>query len=140
LVALGVVIVVAVVFGLLSLGALTWLTLLAGLPILGVAAFAILFVGSYLCQAVVAYLGGRWIVGRIRLEWNSPAARAASSKLYAPLLIGLFILGVLIAVPVAGGLLQFLGVLAGLGAIALVLFERRPAPQAPAEVPAPVQA
>jgi len=132
LVALGVVIVVAVVFGLLSLGALTGLTLLAGLPALGVTAFAILFVVSYLCQAVVAYLGGRWIVGRIRPEWNS--------KLYAPLLIGLFILGVLIAVPVAGSLLQFLVVLAGLGAIALVIFERRSGSQAPAEAPATVQA
>jgi len=132
LVALGVVIVVAVVFSLLSLGALTWLSLLAGLPALGLALFAILFIVNYLCQAIVAYLGGRWIVGRIRPEWNS--------KLYAPLLIGLFILGLLIAVPVAGGLLQFLVVLAGLGAIALVIFERRPRPQAPAEVPAPVQA
>jgi cytoskeletal protein CcmA (bactofilin family) len=132
LVALGVVIVVAVIFGLLSLGALTWLTLLAGLPALGLTLFAILFVVSYLCQAIVAYLGGRWIVGRIRPEWNS--------RLYAPLLIGLFVLGLLIAVPVAGGLLQFLVVLAGLGAILLVLFERRPAPPTPAEVPAPVQA
>jgi len=132
LVALGVVIVVAVIFGLLSLGALTWLTLLAGLPALGLALFAILFVVSYLCQAIVAYLGGRWIVGRIRPEWNS--------RLYAPLLIGLFVLGLLIAVPVAGGLLQFLVVLAGLGAILLVLFERRPTPPTPAEVPAPVQA
>ncbi len=140
LVALGVVIVVAIIFGLLSLGALTWLTVLAGLPLLGLAFVAILFVVSYLCQAIVAYLGGRWIMGRIRPEWNSPAARDASSKLYAPLLIGLFILGLLIAVPVAGGLLQFLVVLAGLGAIALVIFGRRSALQTPAEISATVQA
>lgn len=120
LVALGVVIVVAVIFGLLSLGALTWLTLLAGLPVLGLALVAVLFVVSYLAPAIVAYLGGRWLVGRIRSEWNH--------KLYAPLLIGLFILGLLFAVPVAGGLLQFLVVLAGLGAIALVIFQRRLAP------------
>lgn len=132
LVALGVVIVVAVIFRLLSLGALTWLTLLAGLPALGLVFVAVLFVVSYLCQAIVAYLGGRWLVGRIRPEWNN--------KLYAPLLIGLFILGLLIAMPVAGGLLQFLVVLASLGAIVLVIFQRRPAPPAPAEVPASVQA
>jgi hypothetical protein len=131
LVALGVVIVVAVIFGLLSLGSLTGLTLLAGLPILGLAFVAVLFAVCYLCQAIVAYLGGRWIVSRIRPEWNS--------KLYAPLLIGLFILGLLIAVPIVGGLLQFLVVLAGLGAIVLVVFRGRPAPQAPAEVPATVQ-
>ena len=87
---------------------------------------------SYLCQAIVAYLVGRWILSRIRPEWNS--------KIYAPLLIGLLILGLLIAVPVAGGLLQFLIVLAGLGAIVLVVFQGRPAPQTPAEVPATVQA
>jgi len=132
LVALGVVIVVAVIFGLLSLGALTGLTLLAGLPVLGLAFVGILFIVSYLCQAIVAYLGGRWIVSRIRPEWNS--------KLYAPLLIGLFILGLLIAVPVAGGLFQILIVLAGLGAILLTVFQRRPAPQAPAEAPATAEA
>ncbi len=140
LVALGVVIVVAVVFGLLSLGALTWLTLLTGLPVLGLAFVAILFVVSYLCQAIVAYLGGRWIVGRIRPAWNNPAARDASSTLYAPLLIGLLILGLFFAVPVAGGLIQFLVVLAGLGAIVLAVYGSRATPQAAAEAPVSVQA
>ena len=132
LVALGVVILVAVLFGLLSLGSLTVLTLLAGLPALGLALVALVVVLSYLCQAIVATLGGRWIVSRIRPEWNN--------KLYAPLLIGLFILGLLFAVPVAGGVIEFLVILAGLGAIALVVFGGRPAPQAPAEVAATVQA
>ncbi len=131
-VALGVIILVAVVFGLLSLGGLTGLTLLAGFPILGLAFVAILFVLSYLCQAIVAYLGGRWILSHTRPEWNN--------KIFGPLLIGLFILGLLFAVPVAGGLLQLLIVLAGLGAIALVVFQGRPAAQTPVEVPATVQA
>ncbi len=126
LVALGVVIVIAVLFGLLSLGSLTALTLLAGLPALGLVFVALVFVLTYLCQAIVAYLGGRWILGRIRPEWNS--------KLYAPVLLGLLILGLLFALPVAGGLLQFLVILAGLGAIILTIFRARPAPQAPAEV------
>ena len=73
---------------------------------------------SYLCQAIVAYLGGRWILSRIRPEWNG--------RIYAPLLIGLLILGLLFALPVAGGLLQFLVVLAGLGAIVLALLQRPP--------------
>jgi len=131
LTALGVVIVVAVIFGLLSLGALTGLTLLAGLPALGLAFVAILFVVSYLCQAIIAYLGGRWIVNYIRPEWRN--------RISAPLLIGLFILGLLIAVPVLGGLLQFLVILAGLGAIILVVFQGRSTPQAPAEAPVSVQ-
>lgn len=129
-VALGVVIVVAVVFGLLSLGGLTGLTLLVGFPVLGLAFVAILFVLSYLCQIIIAYLGGRWILGRVHPEW--------SGSIYAPVLIGLVILGLLFAVPVAGGLLQLLIILAGLGAIILVVIQNRRAPQTPVEVPATV--
>ncbi len=128
IVALVVVILIAVVFGLLSMGALTVLTLLAGLPTLGIALATLLFIASYLCQAIVAYLVGRLILSRVRPEWNN--------RIYGPLLVGLLILGLLFALPVAGGLLQFLVVLAGLGAIALAFLHRRPAPQPPADVPA----
>ena len=135
LVALGVIILVAVLFGLLSLGALTVLTLLAGFSGLALAAVAALLTLCYLCQAIGAYLGGRWLLSRIRPAWNR--------KVYAPLLLGLLSLGLLSAIPIAGGILQFLVVVAGLGAIILVVFRGRPAslaPQAPAEVPVPVQA
>ena len=128
LLALGVVVTVAVIFGLLSLGGLTALTLLAGLPGLGIAFVAFLFIASYLCEAIVAYLGGRLILRQVRPEWNS--------RIYGPLLVGLLILGVLFALPVVGGWLQFLVVLAGLGAIGLALLQDRPAPQTPAEVAA----
>ena len=70
LVALGVSILVTVIFGLLSLGALTVLALLAGFSALGLASVAGLLTLCYLCQAIVAYLGGRWILSRIRPEWN----------------------------------------------------------------------
>ena len=132
LVALGVIIAIAVIFGLLSLGSLTVLTLLAGFPALGLVSVAILLALSYLCQAIVGYLGGRWILGRIRPEWNN--------QVIAPVLVGLFILGLLFAVPVAGGVLEFLIVLAGLGAIVLAVLRSRQQPQGPAEVPAIVQA
>jgi len=131
LVALGVVILVAVVFGLLSLGNLTVLTLLAGLPALGVVVVAIVFAVSYLAHAIVAYLGGRWILGRIRPDWNG--------SIYGPVLLGLFILGLLFAVPVVGGLLEFLAVLVGLGAMLLTVFRRSDGtrtPEAPAALPA----
>ncbi len=130
--ALGVVILIAVVFGLLSLGNLTGLTLLAGFPALGLVFIAILFVLTYLCQAIVAFLGGRWILSRIRPEWNS--------KIYAPLLIGLFILSLLFAVPFFGSLLEFVIILVGLGAIVLQILPGRPVNQLPAEIPAAVQA
>jgi hypothetical protein len=132
LVAFGLLILIAVVFALLSLGALTGMTLLAGLPVLGLVFVAVLFAVSYLCQAIIAYVAGRWILSRTRPEWNK--------RIYAPLLIGLFGLGLLFALPVAGGILEFLVVLAGLGAIILAVLQRRPAPQAPAEAPTALQA
>lgn len=135
LVALGVIILVAVIWGLLSLGSLSALTLLAGFPALGLAFVAILIALGHLCQTIIAYLAGRWIIGRIQPAWNG--------KLYAPVLAGLLLLGVLFAVPVAGGVLELLVILAGLGAIILALTQGRPgaAPAAQAaEASAAVQA
>ncbi len=118
-IALGVIIVVAVVFGLLSLGSLTGLTLGAGFPLLALAFIAFLTVVSYLCQAIVAYIFGQWVLDRTHT--------AVNSKVIVPTLVGLLILGILFAVPVAGGVLQFLVVLAGLGALVLVALQGKPA-------------
>jgi hypothetical protein len=125
LTALGLMIVFAVIFGTLSLGSLTGLTLLTGFPLLGLAFVAFLIVVSYLCQSIIAYLAGHWILSKVRPEWNN--------KLVWPLLLGLVISALLFAIPIAGGLLQFLVVLAGLGAIVLLALQTRQAPQ-----PAPV--
>jgi len=118
--ALGVVIVLAVIFGTLSLVNLTGLALLTGFPLLGLAFAAFLIVVSYLCQSALAYLAGRWILNKVRPEWNS--------KIYLPLLLGLVILGLLFAIPFAGGFLQFFVVLAGLGAIISLMLQRPSAP------------
>ena len=130
LIALGVIILVAVLFLALSLPSLGSLTLLTGFPLLGLFFAALLVVGGYLCQAVIAYLLGQWILSKVRPEWNS--------KIYWPLLLGLVLISLVFAIPVAGGLLQFLVILVSLGAILYVLFNRRPAPLAPA--PAAVDA
>lgn len=125
--ALGVIILLAVIFGLLTLGGLTGLTLLTGFPLLGLAFIAFIFVISYLCQSVAAYLAGRWILNKVQPELND--------KVYWPLLLGLVILALLFAIPVAGGLLQFLVVLAGLGAIISLWLLRTPVnPPAPVAV------
>lgn len=124
--ALGTIILLAIVFGLLSLGSLTGLTLLTGFPLLGLAFVAFLFVVSYLCQSVVAYLAGQWILNKVRPEWNG--------KIYWPLLIGLVLFALLFAIPVLGGLLQFLVVLAGLGAILSLMLQNSSKPTAVAPV------
>ena len=134
------IVLVAVVFGLLSLGGLTALTLLAGLPALGLAFVAILFV------AELPVPGDRRLPGWA-LDHRPHPPRVERHSL-RPVLIGLFILGLLFAVPVLGGVLQFVVVLLGLGAIVLAVFQSRPAPgqapetpgQAPAEVLPAVQA
>jgi hypothetical protein len=126
--ALGAIILLAIIFGLLSLGGLTGLTLLTGFPLLGLAFVAFLFTISYLCQAVVAYLAGRWILNKVRPEWNG--------KILWPLLTGLVLFALLFAIPIAGGFLQFLVVLAGLGAIISLTLQRPPAAPALAPVTA----
>jgi hypothetical protein len=123
--ALALVIIFAVIFGALSLVNLTGLTVLAGFPLLGLAFVAFIVVISYLCQSILAYLAGHWILNKVRPEWNS--------SVIWPLLLGLVISALLFAIPIAGGLLQFIVVLVGLGAIILLALQSRQAPQ-----PAPV--
>jgi cytoskeletal protein CcmA (bactofilin family) len=120
MVAFGVLVVATILFGLLTLGELVGTILSIGLPVLFLGVTVFVLVLSYIPQAVVAYLGGRWILQRAR--------PAAAEKIYWPLVLGLVILGLIIAIPFLGGLIQFIIILFGLGAIALLLLGRRPAP------------
>ncbi len=116
------VILVAVLMGALTLGELVGAALALGLPVLTLVGVLFFLALGYLPQAAVAYLGGRWVLNRVRPE--------AASNIYWSLLVGLVILGIIFALPVLGGLLEFAVVLLGLGAIALLVWERRQ--QAPA--------
>lgn len=120
LIILGVIILVAVLFGLLSLPSLTGLTLITGFPLLGILFAALVVIGSYLCQSIIAYLTGQWILNKVRPEWNS--------KIYLPLLLGLVIYSLLFAIPILGGFLQFTVILIGFGAILHLLISTRTAP------------
>ena len=124
LTALGAVILAAVIFGLLSLGALSGLIVMAGLPTIALALVAFGAVFSYLCQAIVGYLLGQWVISRTRSELNS--------SLFAPVLVGLLILGLLFAIPVAGGILEFITAFTALGAIILLVTQRKSPSAAPA--------
>jgi len=126
---LGVIIVTGIVFAALSLGNLAAPIIVTGLLLLGLASMAYLLTIGYLAQAAMAYLGGRWIFSKVRPEWNG--------HVIWPLLLGLLIFGLLFAIPVAGSLLQFLVILAGLGAILISLWEsRKAAPAVVAAAPA----
>jgi cytoskeletal protein CcmA (bactofilin family) len=122
---------IAILFGALTLGNLAGLTLL-----LGVSAFMSLLIAfglivGYLSYLVIGYLGGRWILGSIN--------PALTEKPYWSLLLGILILVILTAIPVLGGLIRIVVVLAGLGAVVVLTWEHfrpTPAPLAPAPVPA----
>jgi hypothetical protein len=117
-VALGLIVLVAVLFGALTLGGLLGGSLALGFSSLGLATVIFFLALGYLPQTIVAYLGGRWILQRV-----SPSS---ADNRYWAVVVGLIVLAVLISLPILGGLLQFLAILAGLGAIILVLWERRP--------------
>ena len=111
------VILVAVLMGALTLGELVGAALAIGLPVLALVGALFFLALGYLPQAAVAYLGGRWILNRVR--------PAAAGNIYWTMLVGLVILGIVMALPVLGGLIEFVVVLLGLGAIALLVWERR---------------
>lgn len=106
----------AVLLGVLSLGGLTALTILAGIAT--VAAFVVTFVvlAFYVSKVVVAYLGGKLILARIKPDW-------AEGRV-APLLAGVLVLVLLGALPVLGGPIHLLAVLLGLGALWLQARDR----------------
>jgi len=122
LVALGVIVLAAIVVGALTLGGL--LGAILGLGLSGLAFAAVLFTQllGYLPQLIVAYLVGRWILQRLH--------PASAERIYWPLVLGVFILAVLFAIPFLGGLVEFIVLLFGLGAVALVVLRRSPQPAA----------
>ncbi len=112
----------AIVVGALTLGGL--LGAILGLGLSGLAFATVLFtlLLGYLPQLVVAYLVGRWILQRLH--------PASAERIYWPLVLGVFILAVLFAIPFLGGLVEFIVLLFGLGAVALVVLRRSPQPAA----------
>lgn len=67
---------------------------------------------AYVTKIVVAYLGGRLILGGVEADWvQNPII---------PLILGLFIFVILTAIPWVGGLFNFIAVLMGLGSLWLL--------------------
>jgi cytoskeletal protein CcmA (bactofilin family) len=120
-------IVLASIFGLATLGGLAALSL--GLGLVGelVLFSAFIVLTGYIAQALLSYLGGRYLLQRIRPDWVTSRA--------IPLVIGLLIFVVLSAIPVVGGLLHIAVAILALGAGWLWVGERlQPSPPLP---PAP---
>lgn len=98
-----------ILFGVLSLGSVTatiiWVSLLALFAmILGFVLFT-----SFGAQILVAWLGGKWILGRF-----NPAL--AEHKVW-PLLLGVVLVALLVKLPLVGWIVGFLIMFFGLGAL-----------------------
>lgn len=117
----------AVILGGLSLGGLTALTVLAGIVTAVAFMLAFVVVAVYVAKVVVAYLGGRLLLARVKPEWAE--ARVA------PLLLGVLGLVLLGALPMVGGAVHLLAVLLGLGALWLAARNRFVSRRAAARLP-----
>lgn len=105
----GLVIAITIGLGLLTLGNLAFLVGTMGLFATGLAFFVFYFVVFYLSKVVVALLIGRYILG-----WLAPGA---AEHRFWPLLLGLVVYVLIVALPYVGWLLAFIAVLLGSGAI-----------------------
>jgi cytoskeletal protein CcmA (bactofilin family) len=122
---LGVIFLFAVLLGALTLGELVGAILGIALPALGLAVGLFFLVLGYLPQAMVAYLGGRWFFSKVH--------PATAEKVFWPVVLGGLVLGLLMAIPYLGPVLETVVVVAGLGAILLLVWKRfQKAPAIPA--------
>jgi hypothetical protein len=121
-------ILLAIAFGVVTLGNLAGLMVAVGF--VGEAALVVGFVvlASFVVQAAMSFLGGRWLLTRVRPEW-------AGGRVI-PLLVGLVLYVLVTAIPVLGGLIAFGVTLLGLGGVwAWTMSRWRGAPAAPPVAP-----
>jgi cytoskeletal protein CcmA (bactofilin family) len=102
-------ILLAIGFGIITLGSLAGPLVAVGF--VGEAALIVAFIvlASFIVQAAMAFLGGRWLLTR---GWPERAGGRV-----IPLLVGLVLYVLVTAIPVLGGLIAFGVTLLGLGAV-----------------------
>jgi hypothetical protein len=122
----GLIILVAILLGALTLGNLMGVTVVLGTTFIVSLITAFWLVVSYLAKIVVAYTAGRWIVAQFKPEWTI--------KPYASLLVGTILLAILIAIPFLGLIANVIITLLGLGTLFLVARTRMLAGGRPASL------
>ncbi len=98
-----------VVFGVLTLGGVSGTIVWVGILSIFALIVAFVLVTAFFTKIVVAWLGGKWIMGRF-----NPAL--ADHKVW-PLLVGVIIVALLIALPFIGWIFGMLVMFLGLGAL-----------------------
>ena len=120
-------ILLAGIFGLLTLGSLVALIIFLGVLLEVALVFAFWISTNYLAQIVVSYLAGVLVVEGVRPGWGS--------ERFLPLVVGLVVYAILQSIPVLGVVIGLLVVLVGLGALSNWIWtklRRRPAQPQPA--------
>ncbi len=96
-------------FGILTLGGLSATIIWLGVLSMFTLAVGFILASEVISKIVVAVLGGRLILSRVKPEW-------AEHKIW-PLALGVVIFAVLAAIPVFGGLVNITVIFLGLGAL-----------------------
>lgn len=121
---LGVVIMVAIFLAALTLGNLSGAVFSVGTVLLITLAVLASLIGTYLVKIVAGYFAGRWLLNRIKPS-------LAEHRVY-PVLIGVFIIALVVAIPFVGWLFSLLITLFGLGALFLLTRDRLSGSRTPA--------
>ncbi|HNN13727.1 MAG TPA: polymer-forming cytoskeletal protein [Anaerolineales bacterium] len=106
---LAVMILGAIVFGVMTLGGVSGTIFWLGFLLLFALVIGFVLVTAFLTKIVVAWQGGRWLLGRI-----NPAL--ADHKVW-PLVVGVIILALLVKIPLVGWLIGLLVLFIGLGTL-----------------------
>ena len=122
-------ILVAVVLGLLSLGSLIGITLYAGLLVAAIVVFLFVLAIAFAAQAVVGLALGRLVVRGERRSFGSAIGALA---------LGLLVVVLAAAIPFAGGWIEAVVVLLGLGALLLMARPTRRREAEPLAEPRPL--
>ncbi len=128
-----IVIILAVIFGLITLGSLVGTVIGAGFVSFSAVILGFSVAASFFSKILVGYLIGLLLFGRLKPD--------LLENRFWPALVVILIFMILVAIPVLGLLLNILGVLAGLGALYLAFRQwyktRRIAAQVAAQAASP---
>jgi cytoskeletal protein CcmA (bactofilin family) len=99
----------AVLFGVATLGPLASLTVVLGVLAEAVLAVGLIAFAGFVAQVVVSFLTGHWIVERLQPAW--------AAQPWVALLVGAIIFAAIAAIPILGGLVMLLAAILALGAL-----------------------
>jgi len=105
-------ILIAVIFGVITLGGLAGTTAWTGILIMALLVFFFSIAVTYVTKVLVSFLGGRLILARLKPDW-------AEGRIW-PLVVGVVLFIIITAIPILGWLVNLVVVLLGLGALWLL--------------------